>query len=232
MTIKDGARVAVEEMTRWVADPNQFGVSPSDVQVVASFCLQWPWHDQEQDIYLVQYKIPRRHLADTATDAADRGQIASDVSGGSSEGASNWVTGIGFSGPVTWSLPVGEVDFSKFEHGDLVKIYAGWYLLYELLNSDSYDPQFDENEDAEMIEILENEHGLQDVQILERVQIGDQTFYEMTAIEEGQLCKLAGSTDGCFSCDASDRFFQLPALYTFLGFAFYEEDEDEETEDD
>lgn len=201
LQMNESAEQAIAEMTEWVQDPDQYGVAPKSIQIAASYYMQWPWHDEEIDVHLVHYVMP------------------------------NGVEGIGFSGPVAWSFPAEDVDFDLFEHDELVKLYAGWYLIFELISGDDYDPKFTPDDDAQMLELLEQEHGLADIEIVDRIKIGDQTFFEMTGTDNGEPCNLAGSMDGCFSCEAKDKFYCLPALYTFIGFAFYEEDEDENFED-
>lgn len=194
--MSDESEIAIREMTAWIQDPHEFGVAPSSVQVVESYEIEWPWHAEEAIISLVRYELPD----------------------------GRW--GIGISGPVTWSFSPDEVDFSKFENEELVKLYAGWYLVYGLLNGEDYHPRFDEADQKEMVTVLEDEFNMTDVRVMDRILLGEETFYEIEAVEDGVPCRIAGSKDGSFACDQADKFYCFPALYVFLGFAFYEDEED------
>lgn len=193
---------AVAEMTEWIRDPHEFGVAPSKAEVVASYFVEWPWHAEPLDLFLVRFELPD----------------------------GRW--GIGISGPVTWSFSPDEVDFSQFDFDDLVKIYAGWYLVFGLLNRDDYKPTFDPSHDREMVAVLQDEFQMEDVRIMDKILLGGETFYEIEAREGGVPCRIAGSQDGSFACDQNDKFYCFPALYVFLGFAFYEEDEEMAEEDE
>ncbi len=199
--MSDEYELALAEMTEWVSDPHEFGVKPKHVEVVSSYYVEWPWHSEEQDIVLIRYELPDGRV------------------------------GVGISGPVTWSFSPDEVDFSQFEEDELAKLYAGWYLVFGLLNREDYAPKFEPKAEREMVRLLENEFGMTQVQVLDRILLGEETFYEISALVNGVPCRIAGSKDGSFPCDEDDKFYCFPALYVFLGFAFYEGD-DEEGEDD
>ena len=149
--------------------------------------MEWPWHAEEVVISLVRFELPD----------------------------GRW--GIGISGPVTWSFSPDEVDFSKFEYEELIRLYAGWYMIFGLLNNEDYNPRFEPKDEKEMVQILEGEFQMTDVKVMDRIKLGEETFYEIEAVEDGVPCRIAGSSDGSFACDENDKFYCFPALYVFLG---------------
>ncbi len=201
----ESALQAAEDMTQWLVESAEYGMAPQKVQVIASYVAPWPWEPEDQEVHLVHFVLP------------------------------NGREGVGVAGPVVYAFSDREIDFSLFEHDELLKLYAGWYLLFELIESEDYKPDFPEADDQEMIRILQEEHGIQQVQILDRVRIEDQTFFEMTGMDEDQPCRIGGSFEGCFSFYPDDKYYGLPALYYVMGWVFYADDEDDfddEDEDD
>lgn len=193
----ESALQAVEDLTQWLVESAEYGLAPQQVQVVASYIAPWPWEPEDQEVHLVHFVLP------------------------------NGREGVGVAGPVVYAFSDREIDFSLFEHDELLKLYAGWYLLFELMESDDYQPNFTAADDQEMIRILQEEHGIQQVQILDRVRIEDQTFFEMTGVDEDQPCRIGGSFEGCFSFYPDDKYYGLPALYYVMGWVFYADDEDD-----
>ncbi len=201
-TDDDSEQLAVDELSLWLQESKEFGMAPKSISVVESYEAPWPWEPEDQEIHLVQFVLP------------------------------NGREGVGVAGPIAYSFSDRDIDFSLFEHDELLKLYAGWYLLFELMESESYQPTFSAEEDEAMVRMLEDEHGLTEVQIVDRVQIDDQRFFEMTGLDKGQPCRIGGSFDGCFSFYPDDKFYGLPALYYVMGWVFYSDDDDEEDEED
>lgn len=197
----DTVQEAVDELSLWIQESKEFGMMPKSVSVVESYEAPWPWEPDDLEIHLVQFVLP------------------------------NGREGIGIAGPVAYSFSDREIDFSLFEHDELLKLYAGWYLLYELLESEDYQPKFSAEDDQAIIRMLEDEHGMTEVKIVDRIQIEDQTFFEITAVDNGKACRIGGSVDGCFSFYPDDKYYGLPALYYMMGWVFYT-DEDEAGDDD
>ena len=200
-----GEQLAVDELSLWLQESKEFGMAPNAISVVESYEAPWPWEPDDLEIHLVHFVLP------------------------------NGREGVGVAGPIAYSFSDRDIDFSLFEHDELLKLYAGWYLLFELMESEDYRPTFSEEEDRAMIRMLEEEHGLSEVKIVDRVQIDDQRFFEMTGLDNGQPCRIGGSFDGCFSFYPDDKFYGLPALYYVMGWVFYSDDDelsDDEDEDE
>lgn len=198
----ESALQAVADFSLWLEETNEFACAPKTCEVVASYLAPWPWEPDELEVHLVQFVLP------------------------------NGREGIGIAGPVAYSFSDRDIDFSLFSPDELLKLYAGWYLLYELISSDEYQPNFEPLDDQAIIEMLGEEHGITDIQIVDRVQIEDQTFFEMTGVDNGEPCRIGGSFDGCFCFFPDDKYYGLPALYYVMGWVFYSDEEDDEFEDD
>jgi len=198
----ESALQAIEEMSQWLQESAEYGMAPQQISIVASYLAPWPWEPEDLELHLVHFVLP------------------------------NGREGVGIAGPVAYSFSDRDIDFGLFDHDELLKLYAGWYLLFELIESDDYRPQFSAADDQKMLQILEGEHGIREVQIMDRVRIEDQTFFEMTGIDDGQPCRIGGSFEGCFSFFPDDKYYGLPALYYVMGWVFYADDEDEDDDDD
>lgn len=198
----DTIQEAVDELSTWIQESKEFGMMPKSVSVVESYEAPWPWEPDDLEIHLVHFVLP------------------------------NGREGIGIAGPIAYSFSDREIDFSLFEHDELLKLYAGWYLLYELMESDDYQPKFSAEDDQAMIRMLEDEHGMTEVKIVDRIQIEDQTFFEITAVDNGKACRIGGSLDGCFSFYPDDKYYGLPALYYMMGWVFYSDEDEAGDEDD
>jgi len=188
-------RQAVEEMSVWLQESEEYGTAPQSIQVIASYRAPWPWEPEEQELHLVHFVLP------------------------------NGREGVGISGPIAWSFSDRAIDFSQFENDELLRLYAGWYLIFELLEDPDYRPEFPPEDDLEMIQILEKEHGIRQIKIMDRIRIEDQTFFEMTGVDDGKPCRIAGSFEGCFSFYEDDKYYGLPALYYVMGCVFYSDDD-------
>jgi hypothetical protein len=184
---------AVRSMSEWLAHPMEFGQQPTSCRVVATYDMEWPWHDEQQRVSLVEYTMP------------------------------SGVKGIGIAGPIEWSFL--DVPFEAFTHDELVKLYAGWYLVFRAINAPDYAPIFRESDDRRMIEMLQSTYGVTSIEIVDRYQIGDATYFELNAQHGGRSVKIAGTVDNCSAVDAEDRFAVLPVIYSYLGFTFYDEEE-------
>ena len=134
------------------------------------------------------------------------------------------VTGIGVTGPITWSFL--DIDFSQFTYDELLYLYAGWYICFATINSEDYAPSFSEGEDQQMMFMLATQHSMSNMEITDRVEIGGQTYFEINATGPNGPVKVCGTLDSCSSFEASSKFALLPPLFSYLGFTFYEEEDE------
>lgn len=126
--------------------------------------------------------------------------------------------GIAVTGPITWSF--FQIDFDRLSHEDLAKLYAGWFLEFVVLQ-DAKTQELAATE-AEITAAL-GARGLAAITVLDRVRIGDDTYFAARAEKDGAATFVAGTADDLRYYDASLPQMMLPPLFWFLGTAFYEE---------
>ena len=88
---------AEAEMALWLSQPQQMGVPPTEVEVVASRRLHWPSFSEPVDVRLVRF----------AYRFADR-----------------QYSNVGISGPTVFAM---SADVADLPHDDIFAIYAGWH---------------------------------------------------------------------------------------------------------
>ncbi|NVB79731.1 MAG: hypothetical protein HOV81_15150 [Kofleriaceae bacterium] len=128
--------------------------------------------------------------------------------------------GIALAGPVTWTFL--EIDFARFAHEDLVKLYAGWYLQFVMIN----DPKGQEAQrrklsDGEIASLL-TAQGFTAIDVTDSVQIGDDTYVAALATKDGARVVAAGRAHAVKTYDPTMPQMKLPPLYWYLGSTFYD----------
>jgi hypothetical protein len=128
--------------------------------------------------------------------------------------------GIALAGPITWTFL--EIDFGQYSHEDLVKLYAGWYLQFVMLN----DPKGQEAQrrklsDGEIASLL-TAQGFTAIDVADSVQIGDDTYVAALATKDGSRVIAAGRAQAVKTYDPTMPQMKLPPLYWYLGSTFYD----------
>lgn len=94
---RDPEATAEAEMALWLSQPQQMGVPPTEVEVVASRRLHWPSFSEPVDVRLVRF----------AYRFADR-----------------QYSNVGIAGPAVFAM---SADVADLPHDDIFAIYAGWH---------------------------------------------------------------------------------------------------------
>ena len=177
------------DVRSWLSHPNEYGRPPRSVAIVWRDTRKWPFHDAPVRVYLVAY------------DMGDR-------------------TGVALAGPVTWSfIEDGTFTFAPLDHAQLATLYAGWYLAASIINDErGRAAQQRATPDPSLAATLRG-HGLQDVEILDRLVIGDTTYVAARARRDGAAVIAVGQPDEPQVFDAADPVMSLP-LFWYLGDTF------------
>lgn len=102
---------------------------------------------------------------------------------------------LGFTGPITWCF--FGIDFKKLSFDDMYERYVGWYIAFYNLQSDTYEKEKEGLNEKKVIDDL-MKTGLFDIQVIQKVYLGGETYYEFTADEGGKKIKIVG-TEGNMS---------------------------------
>ena len=129
--------------------------------------------------------------------------------------------GIGIAGPITWSF-IGDFQFSRFSNDELIKLYAGWYIVFIVKNKEGYQLTNYKVEETKLISGLAKQK-YRDMNIFDRVKIGNDIYYSVTLKKADIQYKLAGTARSYRIYRADDKFMSMPPLYAYLGLVFYEQ---------
>lgn len=129
------------------------------------------------------------------------------------------VRGIAVTGPITWSF--FEIDFAAFSHEELARLYAGWFINFALINTpDAAATQARAKPVDEIVAALAHD-GFTNVAVLDRLQIGDDTYFAARATQGSSPVIVAGSVGSITVLDPASHLMTLPPLYWYLGETFY-----------
>lgn len=110
-----GAAIAEAEFVIFLASPQQFGVAPSDCELVESTTLYWPGYEEPRECYLFRYRY--------ATLDKD----------GEMVGVSN----LGIAGPLTHTVAA---DITHLSPSDALALFAGWHAEHRHIAERVIDP--------------------------------------------------------------------------------------------
>lgn len=129
--------------------------------------------------------------------------------------------GIAVAGPITWAFL--SIDFARFAHEDLVKLYAGWYIQFMMLNTpEGQKAQGKKSSDSDIANAL-TAQGFTSIEVDDSVQIGDDTYFAARAMKDGASVIAAGYAGSVKTYDPGMTQMLLPPLYWYLGSTFYSE---------
>jgi hypothetical protein len=98
---------AIAQLATWLAEPQQFGLPPQDLEVIDQRTQFWPSYEQPQACYLIRfrYALGERSMHDGVG-----------------------LTNIGISGPLVHAM---EADLGNLPVDDIYAIYAGWQAAHD-----------------------------------------------------------------------------------------------------
>jgi hypothetical protein len=129
--------------------------------------------------------------------------------------------GIAVTGPITWCFL--QIDFTAFTHEQLVKLYAGWFINFAVLNSPEAAAKQKHAATPADLESALTAQGFTAITILDRLQLGDDTYFAARATRDGAPSIVAGRPASITTYDPASPLMSLPPLYWYLGDTFYGE---------
>ena len=133
----------------------------------------------------------------------------------------NQYKGIGITGPITWSF-MGNIPFNQFSYDELYLLYAGWYILFVIINKPDYKKPENRAKEKQLISRLK-EQDYSQIEVTNQWYIGNVIYYEANLSKAGISYKMAGSLQDHSIYRADDILMSLPAIYFYLGQTFYKE---------
>ena len=103
----------------------------------------------------------------------------------------NQYKGIGITGPITWSF-MGNIPFDKFSYDELYLLYAGWYILFAIINKPGYKKPENLAKEQQLISRLKKQ-GYSQIEVTNQWHIGNVIYYEAKLSKAGISYKMAGS---------------------------------------
>jgi hypothetical protein len=117
---------------------------------------------------------------------------------------------VGFTGPITWTF--FSINYDKLSNEELYNLYTGWFICFyssQEENKNDEKSQADQKLMAEKIKQL----GYQDFKIEIKIQMAEQTFFEISAKKDGKDKFIVGTINDMVEYDS---YVILP-LYKYIG---------------
>ncbi len=128
--------------------------------------------------------------------------------------------GIAVTGPVTWTFL--DMAFDRISHADLATLYAGWYLNFVMLQDPKGRAAQARAATVEQVVAALEGQGLASIEVLDRLQIGDETYVAARATKVGVPVIVAGRMVEVKTYDPALPQLTLPPLFWYLGSTFNE----------
>ncbi len=93
--------LAESDLAAWLAEPTQFGVAPSSIELLDSRTLYWPSYEEPRNVYLFEFHF---------------------------NFPGSPIRNVGISGPLTHAFHQDLMDFSS---DDKYAVFAGWHVEHE-----------------------------------------------------------------------------------------------------
>lgn len=182
---------ALQEMSKWLSHPMQFGEKPIEQRIVYEREVSWPWEERPVRIFLVEYTM-RQGL-----------------------------TGIGLTGPTTWSFTAVDdwqsftlEDLICCYAGWYIQFFFNSKSNFQANNAQDIDRLVNKLIEQGVVDSI-------NYRVCDVFKVGeDLTYYALETPKNGEQVYIVGTQDYYTFYKKDLPQMQLPPLFYFLGKTF------------